>query len=141
MHISIKCDAEKVQKLLDSKAREAPIVIQKAVVDGTTQVLRTAREELSAQVYNKPIPKRKKSGKPAWKRSGNLIRQERMHFPRRFEGVVDNRAPYAHRRHELNKPSPVDGVVRRAPWRKTARDKSAPVVQKIFDNAIKALTD
>lgn len=140
MHINITTNIPQFQALVRQKSALAPAVVQKAVIDVTAVTLVESRNQLSAMVYNKPIPKRKRSGKPAWKRTNHLINQERSYHPSRFEGIIDNKAPYAQARHDLNKPSPIDGKTRRAPWRRTAVKKVQPKVKAIVEAALSSIT-
>lgn len=140
MNIDITSNIDEIAKLLKDKADKVPDALHKAVVRTTAAALHESRNQLSEQVYNQPIPTRK-NGKPAWKRTSNLIRQERAYYDGPLEGVIDNAAPYAQPRHDLNRPSPVDGKVRKAEWRKTARENIEPKVQQIVEDALRELTD
>ncbi len=84
--------------------------------------------------------------KPAWKRTGNLRRSEKMKVVSPYEGIIFNEAtsksrkgktsPYAHARHEMkNTRYP-------APWRanaiRIARPKVRGIYQLAFVDAMKA---
>jgi hypothetical protein len=85
----------------------------------------------------------KKSGKKkAWKRTGNLQREEKMNVVSTYLGLIENRAssktkkgkssPYAAARHnKKNTRYP-------APWRQRAIDITRPKIRKIYQDALRA---
>jgi hypothetical protein len=137
MNVKIELDKASLDKSLNDIQKKTDRGIRKAVTDVTAATLKESRKQLSELVYNKPIPSRK-NGKPAWKRTSNLIRQERMYMNNPLEGVIDNHAPYAEARHELDRPSPVDGVTRRAPWREKAVEAIEHKVKRIAEKALES---
>lgn len=103
-------------------------------------VLAETKKHINKDIYSKPVPSRVKSGKPAWRRTGNLRRNERGKVLSDFLGLIENPASsksggYALARHEMGKPG-------RPKTRYPAhwRDKSIPVVRpkvaKEFRDAI-----
>ena len=66
--------------------------------------LRFCREKLTELIYALPVPKRPKSGKPMWKRTGFLRRSERVEVRDAYTTAVVNDAKYALPRHEAGKP-------------------------------------
>lgn len=66
--------------------------------------LRFCRLKLTELIYSQPIPTRPKSGKPMWKRAGNLRRSERTEIRDAYTAAVVNDAIYALPRHEAGKP-------------------------------------
>lgn len=62
------------------------------------------REKLTELIYSQPIPKRPKSGKPMWRRTGLLRRSEQADTPDAYTVRVTNTAAYAEPRHEAGKP-------------------------------------
>ena len=72
----------------------------------------------------------------AWRRTGFLRRSERWRMQSPFVGLIINNARYAFARHQLNRPSPIDGVVRRAPWRETAIQNTLPMIRKTLRDSV-----
>lgn len=148
MQLDISSNLDEFQKLLQSRANDAPEVVRKAIVDATTIVYLASRGQLVEQVYNKPIPaivrkRGRDKGKsvPAWKRTSTLLRGERFYFVGSglgTVGIIDNKTPYAWHRHQLDRPSRVDGVTRSATWRQDALRDSTPRVLETFREAIAA---
>jgi hypothetical protein len=159
MYVNVTHNTSDLVKRLREKAKALPIVVKKAVIDGTTILYVESRTQLSSQIYDQPIPKvrryvvRIRSGKnkgqtrrsktgverAAWKRTGTLLRNERMFIEGSgadIEGVIDNKTPYALARHELNRASPYDGLVRRAQWRKDALANKRAEVEQVIETAI-----
>lgn len=66
--------------------------------------LKFCREKITDEIYSLPIPKRPSSGKPMWRRTGNLRRSERVEERSAYEAAVVNDASYALFRHEAGKP-------------------------------------
>jgi hypothetical protein len=90
----------------------------------------TSKNKLRTLIYNKELPRRK-NGRIAWRRTYQLLRAERVSTSTRGDkgeiftdpGSKANRSARA--RHKLNRPSPIDGKVRRAPWRSEAHKTGA----------------
>lgn len=68
------------------------------------EALRFCRLRISALIYDQSIPTRPVSGKPMWRRTGNLRRSERVEVRSAYEAAVINDAEYAIYRHEAGKP-------------------------------------
>lgn len=62
------------------------------------------RQKLTELIYSQPIPKRPRSGKPMWRRTGFLRRSERLEIRDSYTAAVVNDATYALPRHEAGKP-------------------------------------
>ena len=62
------------------------------------------RMKLTEEIYAFPIPKRPRSGKPAWKRTGALRRGERYQVTDAYTVQIVNDVSYAKPRHEAGKP-------------------------------------
>jgi len=83
------------------------------------------------------VASKKYGTKPAWKRTGNLKRSEKMKIISAYVGIVENpatsgkkKSPYAYIRHEKkNTRFP-------APWRANAIKKTQPAIRKIYQNAM-----
>lgn len=161
MKLSIDSNIPEFAELMRRKRELVPVVVKKAVIDGTTELFQISRSLMVSMIYAKPIPKIlrnkrliktgpnqgqwKKFKTPqlvdAWRRTNELLRRERFWFRGSgadTTGVIDNSVPYAQPRHDLNRPSPIDGVIRRAPWRTQARAQGMPVVKRIFREGLDA---
>lgn len=156
VNINISHTTPGVVAALQKDGRRVSVLIAKSVTDATALVFTESRGQLSEMVYNQPIPmvmRRKrgltKSGKkrprrsvPAWRRTSHLLRSERSYISgsgATTVGTIDNAAKYAQARHDLDRPSPIDGKVRRAPWRRAAANRTTPRVQRLFSDAFAAL--
>lgn len=140
MNIKLDSNIEDVRRLIAKKGAQAPRIIERGVKEATAELLKECRNELADMVYNKPIPTLP-SGRPAWRRTSQLMRQERAYHTRPFEGIIDNRTPYALARHNLNRSSPVDGQTRRAPWRESAMNKSQGRIKTILEKSVRDSID
>lgn len=148
MQLDITSNIADFQKLLQQRANDAPKVVRKALIDATTIVYLASRGKLVEQVYNQPIPtvtrkrgKNKGQSAKAWKRTSTLLRGERFYFQGsglNLVGIIDNKTPYAFNRHELDRPSRIDGVTRVARWREDALRESTPRVLEAVRTAIRA---
>ncbi|HEY9014957.1 MAG TPA: hypothetical protein VIM84_07835 [Gemmatimonadales bacterium] len=63
-----------------------------------------SKEKMTEGIYALPIPKRPRSGKPQWRRTGHLRRSETFEVRGPVEFVTRNTAAYAEPRHEAGKP-------------------------------------
>ena len=156
MHLDLTSNLRAFRDALQVKARNAPRVFKKAVIDATTEMFTVSRGLMSALIYNVAIPnvqrwkQRVRSGKrkgkwrkfkqardvPAWKRTGRLLRGERFYFRGSgldLEGIIDNDTPYAVPRHENRK--------RVARWRADALRIGGPRAVAKFKEAMDALGD
>lgn len=161
MKIDIGSNLSEFAELMRRRSEATPEVVKKAVIQSTTEIFTISREAMSRLIYNQPIPNRlatkrtirsgKNKGKvrrfktpklvPAWRRTSNLLRKERFYFRGSgvgIAGTIDNSAPYAKARHDLNRPG-ADGVTRVARWRDEATAKGTPRARAIFREAIKTL--
>ena len=137
MKMNVSFDKAAFKKSMNDINKQVSRGMRKAVADVTAATLKESRAQMSEMIYNKPIPTTK-SGKPAWKRTSNLLRQERSYMKKPLEGVIDNKAPYANFRHDLDTPSPIDGVTRSAPWREKTVEVMESKAQRIADKAMKS---
>jgi hypothetical protein len=129
MKLTVIVNSNEVVDGLKHLRGDMPRILMACVVQATTILYRNSREQMSEKIYNVPIPMRK-SGKPAWKRTSNLLNNERMKFRQLSNGaygLIYNNAKnkkdggeYAYWRHQLNTKSPIDKINRHAPWRDLA---------------------
>jgi hypothetical protein len=82
----------RVQRALEQVARAYSRRIQE-----------TSRAVLTEKIYSRPIPRRPRSGKPAWRRTGALRRAE-VARPRGINIWLTNTAPHAEARRDLGTP-------------------------------------
>jgi len=156
VNINISHNIPDIAVRLKRNKKQVSVLIAKGVIDATAHVYMHSRGNLSQMVYNQPIPRvlRRKRGLtakgkkrprrmvPAWKRTSHLLRQERSYINgsgANTVGTIDNQAKYAQARHDNDRKSPVDGKVRRAPWRQAAVNSTAPRVQRIFADVFAAM--
>lgn len=100
--------------------------------------LKFCRERLTADIYALPVPKRPRSGKPMWRRTGNLRRSERAEVKDAYTAAIVNDAVYAEPRHEAGKPG------RRptrypAHWRDELREAFASILQDAYRLTVLAI--
>ena len=77
---------------------------RRATTSLAAAALRFAKLQLTELIYSQPIPTRPRSGKPQWRRTGNLRRSERSEVRDAYTAAVINDASYAVPRHEAGKP-------------------------------------
>lgn len=100
--------------------------------------LRFCRLKITELIYANPVPKRPVSGKPQWKRTGNLRRSERQEVVDAYTARIVNDASYALYRHEAGKPG------RRktqfpAHWRDELRQAFQPVIRDAYRLTVAAI--
>lgn len=115
--VSIELDEAALAQLAALPAR-----IEDGIEDGLQQVekrLEDVAQREAAKIDQRPVPRRAKSGLPAWERTGQLKQSLQAALPKRDEvtlGGVD----YAEPRNALGNPrqpkQPAGGVVRRNPF-------------------------
>lgn len=66
--------------------------------------LKLSKEKMTEGIYALPVPKRPRSGKPMWRRTGHLRRSEQWEVRGPASFVIKNTASYAEPRHEAGKP-------------------------------------
>lgn len=161
MKLGLTNNIPEFRALMKKRKRLLRPIIRKAVIDATGEVFIIDRNWMVSLIYVPPIPliqrfrakirsgKRagnwRKFRKPkwvaAWKRTSTLLRNERFYFRGGGDettGTIDNATPYAKPRHDNDAPSPVDGIVRSAPWRTKAKQQGGPRARQIFREAIRA---
>jgi hypothetical protein len=150
--LRITVNSKDVSQGLSDISNDMPRILMACVVQATTILYRNSREQMSEKIYNVPIPIRKRSGKPAWIRTSNLLNNEQVTYRQLRNGaygLIHNEAKnkkdggeYAYWRHQLNAKSPLDGINRHAPWRDlaiaTKGDKAIGVFRKKLGNEIDA---
>ena len=86
-----------------------------------------------------PVPlKKNQAGKPAWKRTGNLKRSEKMKIVSNYLGIVENTANYASARHAMGTPAAKKYPKSRypAPWREMALAKTRTRMRNNYRKAM-----
>jgi hypothetical protein len=95
-------NVEGVLRRMNSRRRAVEQRLGEAAREIAVEVGAESKRVMQTEVYNVPVPKRK-SGKPAWTRTGNLKRRESS----RADGaavILENRAAYAVPRYTLGTP-------------------------------------
>lgn len=99
-----------------------------------------SRRYMKQLIYDKPIPRRPRSGKPYWRRTGNLRRSERTGMASPLVGYVRNTAVYARHRHNLDysRVRRAPGGNRTAHWRTDAMTEARPHIRSLLRAAVRA---
>ena len=142
----ISTNTAEFKALMRKHGSRFPKVVSKLLIEVTLDTLLESRDNLAKMVYGVPIPvvgrrsrlTRRIRRRKAWKRTGKLLAGERMKIVGPFETVIYNSMKYAKPRHNLNRPSPVDGKVRRAPWRDKTKRNARKRIQRRFNRGVKA---
>lgn len=136
---SIQCDVstdfKKFINHLEKVREEAPQVYRQAISEATFVLYSAAVRLLKKLIYNVKIPRRKRSGKPQWRRTYKLLNAERMSVTTPYRSLdvtglvfTDPSSPawrYHRRRHNLEGP-------REAPWRfKATEEYGARAVKRV----------
>lgn len=127
----LRVDVSSFQRELQRMEREQPIRARQAIAEAGQWLFTVSKNWLTRLVYQKEIPKRPGSSKNAWRRTYELRNAERISVATapdgsQFQIFTDpgsRAARYAQARHDLNRPSRVDGRTRLAPWRTKAREE------------------
>ena len=123
------------KQLADSWLKMAKSVepeMRSATLEATRALWAVAKLEMRRGIYDKPVPTRK-SGKPQWRRTGNLRRSERYRMLSPYVGIVSNDAAYSKARHDMqNTRFP-------AQWRTDAIAKSETMRRGIYTRRIRNL--
>lgn len=96
--------SEELAKVWEKRAAKALPEFQKTMRGIGVQALAFCRKQMTTDIYAKPVPRRPRSGKPMWTRTGNLRRSERIGQRDPFTVTIVNDADYALPRHEMGKP-------------------------------------
>jgi hypothetical protein len=127
----IQINAAQFEQQLQRIAAEQPQKLQAAIADAGHWLWTVSKNWLTRLIYQKEIPRRPRSGRLAWRRTYDLRNAERLAVTTDAQGPVatiftDPSSPaarYAEARHNLDRPSPVDGRTRTAPWRTKAHEE------------------
>lgn len=92
-----------LQKLRGAKDRLTP-ALASTTRGLAVSALKLSKERMTAGIYALPVPKRPRSGKPQWRRTGHLRRSEQFEVRGPVEFAIKNTASYAEPRHEAGKP-------------------------------------
>lgn len=133
----IKVDLSAVQKL-KGMASHLPRAVENGLEQGARVVLKEKQGEVK-KTYDRPIPRRPKSGKPYWTRTGNFRRGQAIERPSNTERLVTTQGPasrYEGRLAHLPN-SPIDGVNRSNPAAEEATRKIGPQLQRIVEQEIR----
>lgn len=146
MSYEIIVDAKALENTLDLTAKDMSRMLDAAILQATKILYRESVEELTKLIYNVPIPV-SKTGKPHWRRTHNLVNNERFQFHRLgriSEGRIYNNAKtksgfaYAQWRENHIYPTGRDGVNRTAPWRDLTVQNKGSEALSVFDGAFNA---
>jgi len=153
MNLKIQANAGAVSRELIRRAGEVQGVTHVAVTAATQSLFVRSKMLLTQLVYQKDIPlvarvRGVNKGKTvlAWRRkmrNGGLLGAERFYVsPDGSEGRIEtdpssDAAKYAFARHNLNRPSPIDGKVRSAPWRQKAKEEGMDYAMRKFRDALR----
>jgi hypothetical protein len=117
--------ARELANRMKARAESVEPEFRKTTKGLATEALAFCRKRMTDLIYANAIPTRPRSGKPMWRRTGNLRRSERVELRDSYTAVVVNDANYALPRHEMGK----DGHRQTrfpAHWRDELREVFAP---------------
>jgi hypothetical protein len=146
MSFEIIAEAKELENALDNATRDMPRMLDAAVLQATKVLYHESIAEVTKLIYNVPIPV-SKTGKPRWRRTHNLVNNERFQFHRLgsiSEGRIYNNAKtangfsYAQWRENHVYPTGADGVNRTAPWRDLTVQNKGSEALSAFDGAFNA---
>lgn len=100
--------------------------------------LRFCRMKLTELIYSNDIPRRPRSGKPMWRRTGNLRRSERAEVRDAYTAAIINDAIYALPRHEMGKPGHRKTQFP-AHWRDDLRETFRPILLDAYRLTVQAI--
>ena len=100
----ITSNASRLAESWERRAQQLEPVMQKATTEATAVMYAESRKQLKELIYDKPVPKRPKSKKPEWNRTGTLRGAGRRRVAAPCLGIVYNDASYAAARHGAGKP-------------------------------------
>lgn len=134
--IDIQVDLARFQDEMGRLSAQAERAVQLALGDAGQSLFIASKRQLRALIYQKDIPKITRVRGPnagrqvlAWRRkmnAGGLLGAETYVISSdgmAFTILTEPGSPaalYAQARHNLNRPSPIDGRTRAAPWRERA---------------------
>jgi hypothetical protein len=153
MKIDLSSNLKQFEAQMRAQARAVPAVTKRALSAAAMSMLATSRNKLKELVYNKPVPRRPRSGKPRWRRG---IRQgllgaetvtqssDGLTYTIQTRPGSDPAKPiknwsggYAEKRHEQKNFK----YARPAPWRTEARRIGEPRAidqfRKVLDQELK----
>ena len=107
--------AEQLARKYERRATALPRELRAAQDRIGIEAVRLLREAMDRLIYATPIPTNK-SGRPKWRRTGNLRRNEKWQRVDNETVQVTNTMPYAEPRHEAGKPGR-RATTRPAHWR------------------------
>jgi hypothetical protein len=96
-------NADQYARLMQLRARRIEPEFRHTTRGIANSVLEFSRQRMHALIYAFPVPRRK-SGKPAYKRTGDLLAGERQVPAGPYSFRIVNDVPYAEPRHEAGKP-------------------------------------
>lgn len=140
MRIDISSNMPELRARLQQRIENVPNALRAGISDATFSLFAYSRKLLTQLIYNKPIPRRPRSGRPQWRWSYQLRNAERMAVSAPYreldvEGQVftDPSSPawrYHIRRHDL--------TTRPAPWRTLALAQYGRRAAERFKAAVRA---
>ena len=138
--MNVRSNAKQVSDAWLKVARDIEPEMRKATEEATRLTWAAAKKEMRTLIYNKEIPRRPRSGKPQWRRTGNLRRSEKYRMMSAYIGVIYNDANYAEYRHDMGNPKYSKRKTEfPAPWRDNAVKKTARGRLNIYKKHLKRL--
>ena len=153
MNLKIDANAGQIERELLKRAQAVPNLTKTAVSVATQSLFVRSKALLTRLIYQKDIPKvtstrGKNKGQTvlAWRRnmrSGGLLGAETFFIASDgSEGRIETEpsspaAKYALARHDLDRPSPIDGKTRSAPWRREAKEQGFDEAMQLFREALR----
>jgi len=134
MGIEITADTSKLSAALGRTSNEFSSIMRACVLQATSTLFTESRGQMSALIYNVPIPV-SNTGRPLWRRTNTLLRNERFYFEKAsgnsLTGLITNNTGYAYWRHEMK-------GEREAPWRNIAVQNKREAALNVFRDTIDA---
>lgn len=132
--------AEQLARKFKARASKVEKEFRKTAKDIAATSIRITRKIMTEEIYGLPIPKRPRSGKPMWKRTGALRRGERAEFPDAYTVRIVNDMNHALPRHEAGKPGRRK-VRYICHWRDQLREQIEPYLQDYYEATMRAILE
>lgn len=135
--------ADEIAALMERRTAAVERELQQAVRQLGVEALAASRKFMTADIYAKPVPKRPRSGKPQWTRTGQLRRAERLQVDTSgYQVTLVNDMAYAEPRHEAGKPGRRNTRYP-AHWRDQTiaalKDRPAALCEAAIERALKGI--
>jgi hypothetical protein len=136
MRFDIQLSGSAIQGLNAASAK-MPRAIEQGLDRAATVVLQQKQRQVSV-TYKRAIPRRKKSGKPYWKRSGDFQRGQAIQAsPGQRLILTANQAARYERRLSRLPNSPIDGVNRSNPAAENTVRIVQPQIGPVFEQEVR----